>query len=119
MKKHKKLIWILIIIFIIAAIATGITIFCLVTFKERDFVINSKNNGNEDVNISDDTKVYRNSDDNYSFVYKADAKLVEDNPNIYLYTVEEGEPPYIMIYYAKGKIKPENLLMCDKEVIEV
>ncbi|MDY6327889.1 MAG: hypothetical protein SPL51_00200 [Lachnospiraceae bacterium] len=118
MKKHRKLIWILIIIFIIAAIATGVTIFCLVTFNERDFVINSKNTGNEDVNISDDTKVYRNSDDNYSFVYKADAKLVEDNPNIYLYTVEEGEPPYIMIYYTKGKIKPEKYFKDYKKIVK-
>lgn len=118
MKKHRKLIWILIIIFIIAVIAAGVTIFCLVTFNERDFVINSKNNGNEDVNISDDIKVYRNSDDNYSFVYKADAKLVEDNPNIYLYAVEEGEPPYIMIYYAKGKIKPEKYFKDYKKMVK-
>ena len=88
MRKHKKLIWILIIIFIIVAIVTGVTIFCLVTFNERDFVINSKNTSNEDINISDDTKVYGNADDNYSFVYNAEAELVEDNSNIYLYTVE-------------------------------
>lgn len=118
MKKHKKLIWILIIIFIIVAIATGVTIFCLVTFNERDFVINSKNTSNEDINISDDAKVYGNADDNYSFVYNAEAKLVEDNSNIYLYTVEEGKPPYIMIYYSKGKIKPEKYFRDYKKMVK-
>ena len=118
MRKHKKLIWILIIIFIIVAIATGVTIFCLVTFNERDFVINSKNSSNEDINISDDTKVYGNADDNYSFVYNAEAELVEDNSNIYLYTVEEGEPPYIMIYYSKGKIKPEKYFRDYKKMVK-
>lgn len=118
MRKHKKLIWTLIIIFIIVAIATGVTIFCLVTFNERDFVINSKNTSNEDINISDDTKVYGNADDNYSFVYNAEAELVEDNSNIYLYTVEEGEPPYIMIYYSKGKIKPEKYFRDYKKMVK-
>lgn len=115
-KSRKKQI--IIITLIAVAVCAAILAAVLLIFGERKYTVNTANMPNEIIKVSSEKKSFAVTEQNYSFLYPSTAEVSLDGENVYVYTVENGEAPYVMVYLSKETVSPDKYFKTYRKLVQ-
>ena len=87
-------------------LVAGLAVFMLI-FSGREYTVNTDRLPGETLKISSGRKSFSSANGEYSFLYPSTAEVSLEGENVYIYTVETGESPYVMVYLSKEKVTPD------------
>lgn len=119
-KKKKSKLKIILLVAIVLVLAAAAAVSCIFIFGKEKYVINAKKSVPKDIEIAAGQQTFVSPDETFSFLYPSTAETEWDDKSssAYVYTVESGEIPYILVYYSKeNNVAPGKYFKDYKKVV--